>query len=113
MNFEISRLVVERNIAYNIWDKNKTAKNRNRFPELSKKEAKAVCASKQRSAKEYLNPKFPSKLLWRNLKNKGLKDDPDYVLIFTAEELNTYYYTLASLIFSISKKRVFQKSYPF
>jgi hypothetical protein len=56
MNFEISRLIVERNIAYNIWDENKTDDNRNRFLELSKKVTKAVRASKRRGAKEYLNP---------------------------------------------------------
>jgi hypothetical protein len=77
-------------------DKNKINDSRNRFLELSKKVTKAVPASKRRSAKEYLNPKLPSKLLWQNFKNIGLKDDPDHESIFTAEELNTFYCTLAS-----------------
>jgi hypothetical protein len=36
MNLEITRLIVERDIAYNIWDRNETDENRNRLVDLCK-----------------------------------------------------------------------------
>jgi hypothetical protein len=63
---------------------------------LVKRVTKAVRESKWRCVKEYFNPKLSTKSIWRKLKNIGLKDDPDHESIFTAEELNTYYYTRAS-----------------
>jgi Reverse transcriptase (RNA-dependent DNA polymerase) len=96
MNFEISRMIAERDIAYNIWDKNRTEENRDRFLQLRKKTTKAIRASKRRLSGGQLNPKLPPKSLWRNLKNMGLKDDPAYESTFSAEELNSYYSSLSS-----------------
>jgi hypothetical protein len=59
MNSEIARLIVERDIAYNIWDKNKTDDNRSRFLLLRKKTTKAIRASKRRLHGHILNPRLP------------------------------------------------------
>jgi hypothetical protein len=64
MTPEISRLIVERDIAYNIWDKNKSnlfvaPGNRERFIQLRKKKTKAVRASKRRISSGQLDPKLP------------------------------------------------------
>jgi hypothetical protein len=70
--------------------------NRERFIQLRKKTTKAIRASKRRISSGQLDPKLPSKSLWRNLKSLGVKDDPDQEIIFSAEELNTHFSSLAA-----------------
>jgi hypothetical protein len=86
-------LITQRDIAYNIWDKHRTDENRARFKLLSKKTTYAVRAAKRRQSASYLDPDLPAKSLWRNLKTMGVKNDQDQEVIFSAEELNTYYST--------------------
>jgi Reverse transcriptase (RNA-dependent DNA polymerase) len=96
MTSEIARLIVERDIAYNIWDKNKTEDNRSLFLLLSKKTTKAFRSAKRRLHSHNLDPNQPSKALWRNLKKMVIKDDPENECIFTANELNAHYSSTAS-----------------
>jgi hypothetical protein len=94
MNSMIARLIVERGIAYNIWDKNKTEDNRKLFLLLSKQTTKAIRSSKRRLQSHDLDPNLLSKPTWRNLKNIGIKDDPENECIFTAKKLNARYFSL-------------------
>jgi hypothetical protein len=66
----------------------KTDDNRALFFFLIKITANAVCAAKRRLSDGYLNPKLPSKSLWRNFKFLSIKDELEYEIIFSAEELN-------------------------
>jgi hypothetical protein len=72
MNSEIARLIVERDIAHNIWDKNKTEVNRKLFLLLSKKLLKL---SDQPNV-AFIVTILTLTCLPKHGKENGLKDDP-------------------------------------
>jgi hypothetical protein len=61
MNYEISTLIAQRDIAYNISDKHKADDNQPPFLLLSNKMVNAVRAAKRRHSSGSLNPKLPPK----------------------------------------------------
>jgi hypothetical protein len=58
---------------------------------LSKKARNLVRRAKCNNTHRLLDPKLPSKVLWRSLDEMGVRDSSGSDVIFTSEELSNYY----------------------
>jgi hypothetical protein len=61
---------------------------------LSRKARSLVCRAKRKYTHRLLEPKLPSKVLWRNLNVMGVRDSGGSDVIFKSEELSNYYSSL-------------------
>jgi Reverse transcriptase (RNA-dependent DNA polymerase) len=91
--FNIEKAMVERNIAYRVWKIRRTDHDRNRYKEQRKRVNYMVREAKRMYMKRHLDPNLPPKKLWRNLDKIGAKDSADNNIIFTPDQLNTYFST--------------------
>jgi hypothetical protein len=72
----------------------KTAAYKSRFIMLSKKARGLVRRAKLEYTNQLLNPKLPSKVLWRNLDGMGVRDSGGSDVIFSSQELSNSYSSL-------------------
>jgi hypothetical protein len=89
--FDIERAMVERDIAYRVWRRRRRDQDRNRYKEQRKRVNYMVREAKRSYMKRYLNPNLPPKNLWRNLDEIGAKETADNNIIFTPDQLNTFF----------------------
>jgi hypothetical protein len=87
--FDIQR--VERDIAYRVCKKRRREQDRNRYKEQRKRVIYMVREAKRSYMKRYLNPNLHPKNLWRNLDEIRAKNTADNNIIFTSDQLNTFF----------------------
>jgi hypothetical protein len=87
--FDVEKALVERNIAYRVWKRRKTAAYRTRYKELRRQ----VNYLMRKSKKRFLDPNLPAKKLWRNLDSVGMKETFEDNIIYTPNQLNTFFAT--------------------
>lgn len=91
-NKNIERAMRERDICYAVWKARKTNEDKIRLKQIRRTVTRLVKTAKRSYMAKFLNPSLPSRVLWKNLKMIGATEDPsDGPVIFSPEELNTFY----------------------
>jgi Reverse transcriptase (RNA-dependent DNA polymerase) len=88
---DIERAIIERNIAYRVWRRRKTTADRERYKAQRKHVNYLTRAAKRLFMRHHLDPNLPPKTLWRNLDSVGAKATVDSELIFSPDQLNSYF----------------------
>lgn len=97
LNFEIASAMTERDIAYRIWSNDKRNDAKKEHLKMLRKTVRSLVRSAKRRAQVgRLDPSLPSKKLWRNLDEVGVRESVDKDIIFSADELSEYYASLGA-----------------
>lgn len=88
-NSEICRAMIDRDMTYKEWKRNKNVHVYETFKQLRNRVNMLVRKAKQNYLKKFLDPKLPSKALWKNIKSLGIAR-PNFKLPnnFDADEIN-------------------------
>jgi hypothetical protein len=83
--------MIERNIAYRMWRRKKTAADRQRYKTLRKQVNYLIREAKRLYMKLYLDPNLSKEILWRNLDFVGAETATENELVFSPDQLNSFF----------------------
>jgi hypothetical protein len=89
-NCDVEHAIVERDIAYRVWKRQKTPADRTRYKEQRKKVNYIVWRAKRLYMGRFLHPRLPDKRLWQNLEFVVVKESKDNNIMFTLDQLNDF-----------------------
>jgi hypothetical protein len=92
-NIDVERAMIARDIAYQVWKRRRTAADRIRYKEQCPQVNYLVQKANRLNMGRFLSPDQPPKKLWRYLGTMEVKKTVDYNIIFTPDQLNTFFAT--------------------
>lgn len=92
-NSDVSRALVERNLAYQRWKRSKTENDRNSYKRLRNKANEVITKAKTNYDRQKLKVDLPSKQLWKHINQLGISKDSRFLEQndFSANEINDYF----------------------
>jgi Reverse transcriptase (RNA-dependent DNA polymerase) len=91
ISIDIERAMIVRNIAYRVWKRRRTVADHERYKYQRKLVNILVRRAKRQYMAKFLDPKQPSKTLWRNLKEVGATNSTEGDVLYTADQLNNFF----------------------
>jgi hypothetical protein len=96
-NVHIQKAIIDRNIAYRTWRVERTEEFQNVYKYLRRKVHSLVRTAKRNYMSKFLDPKLPSKTLWKNLDVLGIQKDDQAPLNLGLDSLNSFFTANSSL----------------
>lgn len=92
-NNDISRAIINRNLAYNSWKRSKTEIDRSTYKRLRNKANELITQAKTKYDRRKIKVDLPSKQLWKNIKQLGISKDSRCLEQndLCANEINDYF----------------------
>jgi hypothetical protein len=90
-NIHIEKAIIDRNVTYRTWRVERTDELRNLYKCLRRRVHSLVKTAKREYMKKFLNPKLPSKTLWKNLDSLGIRKDEQAPLNICLNRLNSFF----------------------
>ena len=92
-NSSIEKAIIERDLAYRNWKRNKTVENKASHKRLRNKVNSIISKAKAEFDKQRLNVNLPCKQLWQNVKKLGItnRNTNSYSEEFTADSINEFF----------------------